>query len=193
VADFINPLIAAASGLGGVFLGGWLSGRREKSKRRIDFVTLQLSEFYGPLVSLRAEIDARSRLRLKLEGAMDQAHMDGLLDAGRDAQRAEDVTDMAIPSMLMVMRDEDRIFKEVSMPLYRKMLDIFREKTWLAEPETRAFLPPLIEFVDVWERHILGTMPGELISEINHTERNLHPFYDHLVATHDRLRGIIAS
>ena len=193
MSDSWNPLIAAAAGLIGVTLGAWLSDRREKSKRRIDFVTLQLSGFYGPLVSLRAEIDARSRLRLKLEGAMDEAHMDGLLDAGQDAQRAEDVTDKVIPSMLTVMRDEDRIFKEVLMPLYRKMLDIFREKTWLAEPETRVFLPPLVEFVDVWERHILGTMPGELILEINHTERNLHPFYEHLATTHDRLRGIISG
>jgi hypothetical protein len=189
-ADFLNPLIAAASGLGGVFLGGWLTNRREQKKARSDFITRQLSEFYGPLVSLRSEIGARGELRLKIETAIDEKHMRDLLEAGQyGGQNAiRQVTDENIPPMLGVMRDEYKIFTDVSMPLYRKMLDVFREKMWLAEPDTRQYLSDLIEFVDVWERHIRGTIPGEVVQEIRHTEQNLYPFYDHLMATHDRLR-----
>jgi hypothetical protein len=151
VADFINPLISAASGLGGVFLGGWLTNRREQKKQRTDFITRQLSEFYGPLVNMRAEIRARGELRLKIETAMSQGHTRNLLDAGPYGYQAIDrVTDDAIPPMLAVMRDEFKIFTDVLMPLYRKMLDTFREKMWLAEADTRQYLAALIEFVDVW-------------------------------------------
>ncbi len=94
--------------------------------------------------------------------------------------------------MLAVARDEYKIFTEVLMPLYRKMLDTFREKMWQAEPETRSYFPILVEFVDVWERRIRGTMPDEVTREIKHTEENLHPFYDHLTSTHDHLRSILA-
>jgi len=36
-------------------------------------------------------------------------------------------------------------------------------------------------------------MPDEVVREINHTEQNLHPFYDHLTLMHDRLRKVIAE
>lgn len=194
IADFLNPLISATSGLAGVFLGGWLANRREKQKKaRTDFITRQLSEFYGPLVAMRTEIRARGELRLKIEHAMDRHHVENLLNARLSSAGAMDnVTDATIPPMLTVMRDEFKIFTDVSMPLYRRMLETFREKMWLAEPETRQYLAGLIEFVDVWERHIRGTMPGEVVAEINHTEQNLHPFYEHLTQTHDRLRTLIA-
>ena len=166
----LNPLIPAAAGLGGVFLGGWLGDRREREKRRVSFITRQLSEFYGPLVSIRSEIRARGELRLKIETAIDEKHMRGLLDAGQhgDANAFERATDETLAPMLAVMHDEYKIFTDISMPLYRKMLDVFRERMWLAEPETR-YLPLLIEFVDVWERYIRGTMPDEVVREIKHT------------------------
>lgn len=194
MVDFLNPLISAAAGLGGVYLGGWLSIRRDREKSRNEFITRQLSEFYGPLVSIRTEIQARGELRLKIEIAIDEKHARDLVDAGvYGGQNAiRQATAAAIPPMLAVMRDEYKIFTDVSMPLYRKMLETFRDKMWLAEAETRSYLPSLIEFVDVWERHIRGTMPDEVVREIKHTEENLRPFYAHLTSTHDRLRGIIA-
>jgi hypothetical protein len=199
VADFLNPLISAASGLSGVFLGGWLTNRREQKKQRSDFITRQLSEFYGPLVSMRTEIRARGELRLKIETAMNEGHMRNLLNAGQYGYQNERmeatarVTDEAIPPMLAVMRDEFKIFTDVLMPLYRKMLETFRDKIWLADTETRQYLPALIEFVDVWERHIRGVMPDEVVREIKHTEENLRPFYDHLTSTHDRLRDMLTA
>jgi hypothetical protein len=131
---------------------------------------------------------------LKIEQAMDKHPVESLLTARLSSTDAMgNVTNAAIPPMLAVMRDEFNIFTDVSMPLYRRMLETFREKMWLAEPETRQYLSALIEFVDVWERHIRGTMPGEVVLEINHTEQNLHPFYEHLTQTHDRLRVLIAA
>jgi hypothetical protein len=136
MADLLIPSISAAAGLaaglGGVFLGGWLADRREREKRRNDFVTRQLSEFYGPMLSLRTEIRARGELRLKIEKAIDQKHTRDLLEAGMsgDQNAFERATDETLAPMLAVMRDEYKIFTDVSMPLYRKMLDVFREKMW---------------------------------------------------------------
>jgi hypothetical protein len=36
--SFVNAVISAASGLLGVLLGGWWSDRREREKRRTDFM-----------------------------------------------------------------------------------------------------------------------------------------------------------
>ena len=74
------------------------------------------------------------------------------------------------------------------MVLYRKMIEVFRKRMWLAEPETREYLPQLIEFVDVWERRMRDAMPDEVVLAIEHSEENLRSFYDHLATTHDRLR-----
>ena len=193
-ADFLNPLISATSGLVGVFLGGWLINKREREKRHYDFITRQLTEFYGPIVSMRTEIRARGELRLKIESAMDQKNSRDFLEmdvrgggegVGRMSSRVE--------SMQVVRRDEYEIFRDISMPLYREMLKTFREKIWLAQTETRRYFSQLIEFVDVWERHIRGTMPTQVIEEIKHTEQNLHPFYDHMETMHELLQRILVK
>jgi hypothetical protein len=191
VADFLNPLISATSGLVGVFLGGWLTNLREQKKARSDFIKCQLSEFYGPLVAMRTEIRTRSELRLKIEQSMDQGYAANLLEAIQYSEALDGVTDTQISSILTVRRDEFKIFNEMSMPLYRRMLETFREKMWLAEPETRQYLPALIEYVDVWERHLRDALPDKVVTAINHGEQNLHPFYEHLAVTHDRLRKLI--
>ena len=73
------------------------------------------------------------------------------------------------------------------------MVTTFRDKMWLAEPETRVYFDKFVEFVDVWERSLRNAMPGEVVKAIGHGEANLHPFYDHLEKTHDRLRAELAS
>ena len=181
MVDFLNPLISAAAGLGGVFLGGWLSDRREREKRRTAFVTRQLSEFYGPLVSMRTEIRSRGELRVKIENAMKKSKKT-VFSATTENELAE---------FMAKTQDEYKIFTDVSMVLYRKMIEVFRKRMWLAEPETREYLPQLIEFVDVWERRMRDAMPDEVVLAIEHSEENLRSFYDHLATTHDRLRSLL--
>jgi hypothetical protein len=50
--DFVSPLISAAAGLLGVLTGGWITNSRERKKQRADHIERQLSEFYGPLITL---------------------------------------------------------------------------------------------------------------------------------------------
>ena|SRR6185312_11068524 len=74
------------------------------------------------------------------------------------------------------------------MPLYRRMVETFREKMWLAEPETRTYFSTFIEFTDVWERVLRDALSLEIAPAIAHTEDNVKPFYAHVESTHDRLR-----
>ena len=78
------------------------------------------------------------------------------------------------------------------MPRYREMIDVFRQKMWLAQPETREYFKQLVEYVDVWDKTLARTLPHSIASAVGHTEKNLHPFYDHLEAMHDKLRSEIS-
>jgi hypothetical protein len=97
-------------------------------------------------------------------------------------------SDRHIPAILANVQDENQTFREVLMPRYRQMLDIFSDKMWLAEPETREFYQQLVEFVDVWDKILADKLPRSVAVAINHTEAKLKPFYAHLEEVHDRLR-----
>jgi len=82
--------------------------------------------------------------------------------------------------------------REILMPLYRDMVNVFREKMWLAEPETRTHFSTLVEFVDVWDKILAERIPVSVVPALGHSEENLRPFYRHLETTHDNLRASIA-
>src|SRR6266436_7637701 len=77
MADFLIPLISAAAGLGGalggVALGGALTNSRERKKQRTDRIERKLSEFYGPLMTLYKQIEARRGHRGNIEEAIVKA------------------------------------------------------------------------------------------------------------------------
>jgi hypothetical protein len=52
------------------------------------------------------------------------------------------------------------------MPRYREMISVFREKMWLADPETRKFFSELVEFVDVWDKILDNHLPRAVAPEI---------------------------
>jgi hypothetical protein len=172
--DWVSVSIGMLSTLGvggwlGHLLSGWLTSRRERAKRRVEFCTRQLDEFYGPLLSLHKEIRARGELRVKIQ---------------------EKISTKESLYILQIVDDENKTLG-VLMPRYQEMVNVFRTKMWLAEPETRVHFPVLIEFVDVWDKILSDRLPREIAPAIGHTEANLKPFYSHLEATHDRLRSEI--
>jgi hypothetical protein len=63
--------VPALSGLVGVIIGAWLTGRRERSQRRLAFVEKQLKDFYSPMLGLRNEIRMRGKLRVRIHDAAD--------------------------------------------------------------------------------------------------------------------------
>ena len=67
------------------------------------------------------------------------------------------------------LQDENETFKEVLMPRYREMINVFREKMWLADPQTRTFFRDLVEFVDVWDKILVNKLPSSFAPAIGHT------------------------
>ena len=73
------------------------------------------------------------------------------------------------------------------VPLYRKMLSLYLNNKWLAERSTRGFTYELVEFVEIWNRYFAESLPRQVLSEIEHTEAELQPFYEDLQDNFDRL------
>ncbi|QHP67457.1 hypothetical protein EI171_08475 [Bradyrhizobium sp. LCT2] len=185
--------IFGAFGVGGVigvFVTQIMTNRREAANRRVAFKKQQLEQFYGPLLAAHKELRARSELRVKLQTALDDAHTEDMLRTGRE--RLEAASDPHISAITTNVQDENQTFREVLMPRYRQMIDTFRDKMWLAERETRPFFQQLIEFVDVWDKILADKLPRSAAVTINHTEKNLTPFYEHLEKIHDRLQSEVS-
>jgi hypothetical protein len=60
------------------------------------------------------------------------------------------------------------------------MLDVFTEKYWLADLDTRTHYQSFLEFVELWERFLADSIPVEVITKLGHAEKNVHGFYEHL-------------
>ena len=184
--------VLGIGGLLGSLIANWLTKRREENRRRAEFWTRQLEEFYGPLLSLHKEIRARSQLRVKIQEAIDQRHFRDMVRAAQPND-IEAASDAHLPAILRNIQDETQTFAEVLMPRYRELIDVFRNKMWLAEPETRIYFPALVEFVDVWDKILTNRVSREIAPAIGHTEESLKPFYSHLEAIHDRLRAKLSA
>jgi hypothetical protein len=66
------------------------------------------------------------------------------------------------------------------------MWAILRSK-WLAEKSKLGFNYELVEFVELWNRYYAGSLPLEVLNEIEHSEAKLQPFYTDLQENFDRL------
>lgn len=181
--------VPAVSGLGGVMLGAWLSGRRETRQRQLGFVERQLRDFYSPLLGIRSEIRMRSELRVRVHSVAD-AEWRRLCEKKRQigVEALQKLTNERGKEFTDIITYDNRQLKEELIPAYRKMVNLFRDNMWLAEPETKEFFGLLLEFVELWERWLAKTLPPEVIQSLEHGEESLHLFYDHLQEKHDELR-----
>jgi hypothetical protein len=97
------------------------------------------------------------------------------------------------PSFEAVIKYDNDQLKTRLIPTYRKMLNLFRDNLWLAEPSTRGHFQKLTEFVEIWERYLSGTVRKEVPEALGHQEANLDAFYKDLTDEHDRLRQALAE
>lgn len=86
----------------------------------------------------------------------------------------------------IITYDNKRLKKDV-LPLYRKMLTVFRDNYWLADPETRQYYTLLVEFVEIWNRWMENSLPREVLLRLNHREEKLQPLYQNLQRKHDEI------
>jgi hypothetical protein len=87
---------------------------------------------------------------------------------------------------------EEQLKKDL-VPTYRKMLELYSSNLWLAEPSTLKFHYVLTEFVEIWNRFLEGALPQEVLMEIDHSEKDLQPFYEDLQINFDRLTKELRS
>ena len=110
MAEFMSLQLAlsviAALGAGGwigSIITNWLTTRRERAQRAVQFRKQQLEEFYGPLLAMHKEIRARSELRVKLAYAIDEAHMGDMIAAGPG--HVGDASDAHLPVIVANIKD----------------------------------------------------------------------------------------
>jgi hypothetical protein len=186
----LSVIIPAIAGFVGVVVGAWLSARREKVQRRYVFRERQLQDFYSPLLGLRTEVRARSEVQDKVH-KLAKSEWDKLANEARqspDPQAEPGLWKSERPAFEKVYEYSNKQFTEELIPTYRKMLSIFRDNLWLAEPETRPFFKILMEYVDFWERCLACSLPAEVAFELDSSESKLQHFFDHLEHKHDELR-----
>jgi hypothetical protein len=186
----ISIAVPALAGLFGVWIGSLLASRRERREQRLSFLAKQLQEFYSALLGIRTEIRMRSEIRVKVHDAAGAVWPELCEDArARGGPEAlQRLTETRWPEFeRLIEYDNQQLFQEL-LPLYRRMVEVFRANYWLAEPDTRAFFPELMEYVELWNRSEKKSLPGEVVQRLDHREEKLNGFYAHLQQKHDELR-----
>jgi hypothetical protein len=160
-----------------VLLGGFLTLRNQREERAERLISAQLTEFYGPMLGIRERLSAKNKVRLKVSAAGREAFSGGI-----PSQEEREKVDKSIEY-------NNRQLAEVEIPLYEQMVDLFTAKIHLAEPSTQTHLPALVEYVEMWNRSLGGSLPREVAIRIGANEDNLIPFYTDLETNVGRLRA----
>ena len=193
------PALTAIAAFIGVMAGGWLTAHNQKRERQQRRINEQLAGFYGPMLALRTQLLSHSELSQKISGKAEvawQAIVEPAYEGNdelRNIDRVEKVTQQRWPSFEKVMQYGNRQLVEEIIPSYRKMVELFASKMHLAEPSTITYFPALLEFVELWNRWLDESLPGEVLGLLNHTEGNLFPFYDNLLENFARMHQELAE
>jgi hypothetical protein len=97
------------------------------------------------------------------------------------------------PEFKRIIAYNNKQLQEELLPIYRQMIEHFSANLWLAEPSTRSFFGELVKFVEMWDRHLAGSVPFEVLLEYTADESRLLPFYDDLAAQMGCLRQKLAE
>ena len=116
----------------------WLATLRDRAQRRLAFIEKQLSEFYSPMVGLRAELRAFSDLRVRLQREAGDLWAE-LSATAAPGPEAVALHDRHWPQFERLIEYDNKRHIERQMPAYRGMVDLFRQKLWLADDDTRQF------------------------------------------------------
>ncbi len=182
-----------AAGLCGVAGAAFLTAWREKIKRKHEFLAKQLTDFYSPLLAIREELKARGELRVRISRT---ANIEWQKMCSRYEDQPQELTKVTRErgdQFKKIIEYNNETLEKEDIPAYHRMIDIFRRNIWLAEPSTVQHFSALLEFVNIWDRYLAGSLPGEVIGALNHSEECLYPLYDDLKLRHDELRIKLAK
>jgi len=190
VFDWLNPVVAALSGITGVAVGGLIFYFREKATRKYSFFEQKAKEFYAPIVGMRQEILAKSKLRVKLRGLGAEGWAE-LTERTKDLPPHEQqkIDLERWPEYERLLETGDEEFLKEMLPLYNKMLDLFREKQLYINKSTNDHYYSLLEFVFIWNYYNKKVLPREVIKKLDHSEKPLEPFYDNINKTLESIQS----
>jgi hypothetical protein len=191
-SEIANPIITATAGLLGVCAGGLITWFIQKRERQRRFISEQLNEFYAPMVAMRDVARAKAEIRIKIDAAADKAWQQNVEDAKKYG-RPDELVRMSqdrVPLFGKILEYNNHQAAEEIIPIYRRMCDLFLSKMHLAEHSTREHLPALTEFVDIWNRWLAKSIPGEVVGQLGHSEEKLYPLYEDLTVNFERLQQV---
>ncbi len=175
----LAPTATFAAGYVGVKYG--LKQLREEKK--IDIIEQQLNKFYSPLLAYRKETQAKGQVRFKLKKAGDVVW----------ERRGEHARQEDLKYVDKEIEYNNKQFENELLPLYYRMLDVFRDNYWLAEPETEKYYPILVEYVDMWKRWLEKSVDPEVARTMGADEEKLNQFYEELERRTQILRSKITK
>jgi hypothetical protein len=138
----------------------------------------------GALVRIRA----LSEFREELSTASGKAWIEKAKqwESERDLSKSPEPLDFG--PFGKVIKRGNRQLQEILLPEYRKMLALFTEQYWLAEPSTTSHYYELCRFVEIWELYLTQDAPPEALAKLQHSEERVKPLYSDLAATLTKLR-----
>ena len=173
-----DALISAGAGLLGVIVGGALTAysqwRIRVSERRRD----QMQNFYSPLLGLNEQISARSQLRTRLHSVAGARFTE-------IARTASENEKEAYTSIIDYSNDQ---VKQEILPAYEQMVTLFTDRLHLAEATTRGHSGKLVDFVELWRRHLANPLPAAVVQDIGHSEAWRAAFIEYLKSNFIRLQ-----
>jgi hypothetical protein len=197
--EILPSIIAAGAGLLGVGVGGFVSAYNQRRERRQRRISEQLGGFYGPMVALRLQVLTGSDLGIKVSAAAGTAWQAMVSraytgnDESRMIDRFEKLSAERSPEFEKITEYGNRQLAESTIPAYRMMIELFTANMPLAEAETIRHFPALLEFVELWNRWIDGSLPIEVLGQLNHSEEKLFPLYDDLAENFERMQRLLAE
>jgi hypothetical protein len=190
----IAGLIGAGIGAAAAFFGQVLSHRHqhrlaeEDWKRR--YREKQLSELYSPLAAYQQRILAKLQLQKKISKAANASWQE-ICKGYADAKQIFEDHEEKYKPFKRIIEYNNRQFEQELFPLYRKMLDLFTEKYWLAAPDTRSHYRGFLEYVEIWERWLAESLPGEVAERLEHEGSAIEPFHRHVEDKLNDLQGTV--
>jgi len=126
---------------------------------------------------MRKEIKAKSELRSRLHGIAGDTfikRIEGIVDPETKNQISRD-TRKEYAEIIDYSRDQ--LINDI-VPTYQRMMEHFSTHLDFAEPSTVSHFPALVEFIELWIRHLKSPLPQEVLLVIGHEEKSLFGFYD---------------
>lgn len=186
---YLPILSSVLSGLVGAAVVYYFGIRQLMAQRRINFLERQLSEFYAPLAGMRQQIQAKGELRLKVSAAANAAWLEICQSYGDSIMH--DREERFAPFNKIILYENKQLESEL-VPVYRQMLALFTERYHLAGPDTRSFYQEFFAFVEIWNRWLADSLPGEVVQKLDHDAEKVKPFYEHLEIKMQLLQDEIA-